>query len=149
MAQDWLVDEQAEQMIQDESGESHLELMRKLHEWGDLRDKLDSLEAEIVQDVLRMGATVQLGKVKAQYTKPTTVRDYEGAVRARVDELVAAGDDPIALRALSKITDAWDEATSMRESVAWAQVWAAADIPIDEVPVSETRPPKVSIKRVK
>jgi len=59
------------------------ELAEKMLQWGELKQKLDLLEAEISTEVLRREKTQTVGDVRASYSKGRRSYNYEAACKGR------------------------------------------------------------------
>lgn len=55
-----------------------MSLAEDMSEWGTLKEKLDALEAKIIDEVRSLGKTQVVGRVTASYSKGKGSYDYHG-----------------------------------------------------------------------
>lgn len=115
------------------------ELAALMLEWEQVQRKADALKAQIESAVMAIGATQQVGNVKATYSKGRMSYDYEAAVSSRLE---AARNDEAEMVRLRAIVDAF---TTTRTSTRWREVCEAMGISKSVKPFSQSEP-SVSLK---
>ena len=114
------------------------ELAMAMLEWGELQARADELAAAIRDEVLALGKTQTVGKVRATYSKGRTIYDYE----LRADEGMSSPD----VRLAEDWYNARDENTKTVHVTDWKAVCEAMGA--KDVPVKAQGEPSVTVKFV-
>ena len=117
------------------------ELAALMLEWEQAQRKADQLKAQIESAVMNIGATQQVGNVKATYSKGRMSYDYEAAANNHLEEVMLSFD-------VSKIATAKaivDAFTTTKTSTSWREACEAMEISKSAIPFSQSEP-SVSLK---
>jgi hypothetical protein len=98
--------------------------------WAEAKEVIEDLEQRISERVLAMGESVVVGDVRARYYQPSQAYDYETAAKSKAC-------DP-------KYNQAWQQATTTKESTSWAKICELLGIEKEQIP-STDKPGRVVI----
>lgn len=99
--------------------------------WAQWKEQIEGIEAKITEQILVLGESVTVGDVRAAYYKPGLCLDYQLGALANTE--------------LKGYKKALREATTTKESTAWAKLCQALGLEGDDIPSTE-RPARVVIR---